>query len=268
MNSRKLVEEIKQRLATRPYQFRFDQKEDKLRIEHLESKKGVTLSLPGIVSRYETEKEKAIDDVIYYIDEVILAMQETLHIKGNEKRVYPVIRSTSFPTRTKEGEELVYKDHTAETRVFYALDMDQSYRLISQEMIQTEHISEDSLDEMARFNLRSLPTNTKEDHVAGNDFYFLNYNDGYDASRILNMNLLEEMSSKAKGQLTVATPHQDVLIFGDIQNQKGYDILAQMTMHFFSNGLIPITSLSFIYEQGKLDPIFILAKNKPIDEED
>lgn len=56
--------------------------------------------------------------------------------------------------------------------------------------------------------------------------------DGYDASRILNEAFLEEMRANAKGELTVAVPHQDVLILGDIQNKSGYDILAQMTMKF------------------------------------
>lgn len=267
MNSRRLMDEIKKRLTDRPYLYSYNQKEDKLRIEHQETKKGLTLSLPGILSKYEQTKDKAIEDVIHYIDEVILAMHQALHIKGNERKVFPVIRSTSFPTETSSGKTLIFKEHTAETRIFFALDLNQSYRLIDEELMQQEGLEEEALDEMARFNLRSLPVNSKKDTVSDNDFYFINYNDGYDASRILNLSLLEEMNEKCDGRLTVAVPHQDVLIFGDIKNQRGYDILAQMTMHFFTNGLIPITSLPFIYEEGKLEPIFIMAKNRPIDED-
>ena len=103
----------------------------------------------------------------------------------------------------------------------------------------------------------------KHDQVADNDFYFVATQDGYDASRILNEAFLEEMKANAKGDLTVAVPHQDVLIIADIQNKMGYDILSQMTMKFFAEGRIPITSLPFIYENKKLEPIFILAKNRP-----
>lgn len=99
--------------------------------------------------------------------------------------------------------------------------------------------------------------------MAGNTFYFLNRNDGYDASRILNVQLLQDMKEKAEGTLAVAVPHQDVLIFADIKNDQGYDVLAQMAMHFFSSGRVPITALPFLYEDGELEPIFILAKNKP-----
>ncbi|HSO58511.1 MAG TPA: DUF1444 family protein, partial [Paenisporosarcina sp.] len=46
------------------------------------------------------------------------------------------------------------------------------------------------------------------------------------------------------------------------RNEAGYDVLAQLTMHFFTVGKVPITSLSFIYEEGDLEPIFIMAKNR------
>jgi uncharacterized protein YtpQ (UPF0354 family) len=102
----------------------------------------------------------------------------------------------------------------------------------------------------------------KADTVAGNTFYFLNKNDGYDASRILNEAFIKEMERKMEGSMAVAVPHQDVLIIADIKNETGYDILAQMTMSFFASGRVPITSLSFLYEGGEFEPIFILGKNK------
>ena len=64
---------------------------------------------------------------------------------------------------------------------------------------------------MALFNVRSLSTDMKKDEVAGNTFYFLNKNDGYDASRILNDSFLKEMNTKMKGTMAVAVPHQDVI---------------------------------------------------------
>lgn len=62
---------------------------------------------------------------------------------------------------------------------------------------------------------------------------FLNTNDGYDATRILNESLLQSMREKISGDMVVAVPHQDVLIIADIVNEIGYDIIAQMTMKFF-----------------------------------
>jgi len=235
-------------------------------VEDKQTGKGITLSIPGILSRYDEEKEQAIDEVVYYIDQALQAMNADQSLKGQEKNIFPVIRSTSFPTKTKDGVELVYRDHTAETRIYYALDIGQSYRLISTDFLKELNLTAGGIDEVARFNLRRLPIEYRVDEVAGNPFYFINYNDGYDGSRLLNPLLLDEMKKKAKGDLAVAVPHQDVLIFADLRNKKGYDILAQMTMKFFTTGNIPITSLPFLVEGEQLQPIFILAKNKPIDE--
>ena len=152
-------------------------------------------------------------------------------------------------------------DHTAETRIYYALDSNKTYRLIDERLLQKLGLTEQQVREMALFNARSLGYEFKQDTVAGNTFYFLNTNDGYDATRILNESLLQSMREKISGDMVVAVPHQDVLIIADIVNEIGYDIIAQMTMKFFE-GHVPITSLSFVYEDGDFEPIFILAKNR------
>src|SRR5690625_3945377 len=130
-------------------------------------------------------------------------------------------------------------------------------------MLEEQEWTKDHLHEIAMFNIRSRSTSYKTDRVADNDFHFISTQDGYDASRILNEAFLAEMKANSKGELALSVPHQDVLILADIENETGYDILAQMTMHFFTEGRVPITSLSFIYNEEKLEPIFILAQNKP-----
>lgn len=263
MKSAQLVEILKDRLPAGRFTFQFDKKNDKLRLEHSELRQGMEISLPSIIAKYETAKEKAIDEVVYTITETFNAMETEMNEGFAEGAViYPVIRSTSFPLKSKEGVDFVVTEHTAETRIFYALDMGSTYRLVDKNMLNDLQVTESAIREMARFSVRNLPTNTKKDEVAGNFFYFLNSNDGYDASRILNDQFLKEMREKIEGDMTVSVPHQDVLIIGDIRNETGYDVLAQMTMHFFTVGLVPVTSLSFIYEDGKLEPIFILAKNR------
>ncbi|MCF6138310.1 DUF1444 domain-containing protein [Pseudalkalibacillus berkeleyi] len=253
---------LENKLQANNRKFVFDSEEKTLRIEDDQSGKGITLSLPGLTAKYEERKDAALDEIIHHVNEVFSVMDQQQPLKDNEKGIYPVIRSTSFPTE-HNGDQLIFEEHTAETSVFYAQDLGNSYRLVTQKMLDAEGWDLKQLKEIGRFNLRSLDCNMKEDEVAGNRFYFLNSNDGYDASRILNIQLLEDMKSKVEGTLAVAVPHQDVLIFADIRNEQGYDILGQMAMHFFSNGRVPITALPFLYEDDELDPIFILAKNKP-----
>lgn len=266
MNSKQISEHIQQRLSHYPWEFQWDRKKDTLRIEHRETKKGVTISLPQIIAKWELEKERAIDEVVYYVEQTLNALHDDSPLRGKEKHVYPVIRSTSFPTKTNEGAMFIYDEHTAETRIYYALDLGTTYRLIDERLVESERWDVQQLKEIARFNVRSLPTTVKEDRVAGNTFYFLNTNDGYDASRILNDAFLKKFSEKVKGTMLLAVPHQDVLIIADIENEIGYDVLAQLTMSFFASGRVPITALSFLYEDGQLQPIFILGKNRRKDE--
>ncbi|WLR50258.1 DUF1444 domain-containing protein [Bacillus tianshenii] len=265
MDTKKMKKELEKRLERPEWVLSFDREKDELRIEVEKTKQGISISLPGIVAKWEERKEAAIDDVVYHIEEALQVMSEEQQLHGSEKHVFPVIRSTSFPTESKDGKALIYDEHTAETRIYYALDLGKSYRLIDEPFAKKEGLDPERLREIARFNARSLDAEFKSDEVAGNTFYFLNSNDGYDASRILNETLLEKMAAQTQGEMAVAVPHADVLIIADVRNETGYDILAQMAMKFFAEGRVPITALSFIYENKELEPIFILAKNKPKD---
>jgi uncharacterized protein YtpQ (UPF0354 family) len=262
MNSKKMSAEIEKRLAHYGWNFHFDAKKDTLRVENNQTKKGVTVSLPGIIAKWEEKKEAAIDEVVYYIEQTLNIMNEDHTLSGKEKDIYPVIRSTSFPLKTSEGVPLIYDEHTAETRIYYALDLGNTYRLIDEKLVEKENWDVNRIKEIARFNVRSLEMKIKEDRVADNIFYFINTNDGYDASRILNESFLANFAKNITGTMALAVPHQDVLIIADIRNEIGYDVLAQMTMSFFASGRVPITALSFLYENGKLEPIFILGKNR------
>lgn len=182
--------------------------------------------------------------------------------KGKGQKVYPVMRSTSFPTEVSNGKKLIYDEHTAETRIFYALDLEHSYKLIDEEFLQDSGWTQQELKEKALFNLRGLENNWKQDVVAGNNFYFISPTDGYGASRILNQSLIQEFAQKAEGDFCLATPHQDVLVLADLHNSTGYDVLGQMALSFYTNGTMPITPLPFDMKAGKLEPIFILANRR------
>lgn len=262
MDSIKMKKELETRLAGEDRKIIYDRQKDTLRIENTVTHKGITVSLPGIVAKWHEEKEKAIDEVVYYVEEGLRAMTDSVQLTNHERKIFPVIRSTSFPVESGEGVPFLTDEHTAETRIYYAFDMGKTYRLIDFHLLEKEGWTAARIREIALFNVRSLSTQLKEDHVAGNVFYFLNTNDGYDASRILNKGFLNDVKKRITGTMVLAVPHQDVLIIADVRNNTGYDILAQMAMSFFASGRVPITALSFLYENGEFEPIFILGKNR------
>ncbi|MFE7063968.1 DUF1444 domain-containing protein [Sutcliffiella sp. NPDC057660] len=261
MTVQKIRRMLEDKLSNPNWTFTYDREQESLRVEDKETKKGINVSLQGVLAKYEqNDDQKAIEEYVYYVKEALTSMRVPIQLNGAERHIYPVIRSTSFPTSSNDI-PLVYDEHTAETRIYYAVDLGKSYKLIDEKLLQKENLEKKTIKEMAMFNVRSLPTNVKEDAVAGNTFYFVRSNDGYDASRILNDSFLDSFKKRITGTMTVAVPHQDVLIVADIQNEVGYDVLAELTMSFFVNGKIPITALSFLYEEGELEPIFILGKN-------
>jgi uncharacterized protein YtpQ (UPF0354 family) len=262
MTSNQMKKELETRLARVDRAISYDREKDVFRIENKSTGKGISISLSGLVAKWHIEKEKAIDEVVYYVEEGLNAMEDPIRLSDHEKNIFPVIRSASFPTEAEEGIPFLIDEHTAETKIYYAVDMGKTYRLIDSRVLEKEGWEASRIREIALFNVRSLSTPLKEDQVRGNLFYFLNTNDGYDASRILNKGFLNEMKKRITGTMVIAVPHQDVLIIADIRNNTGYDVLAQMAMSFFANGRVPITALSFIYEHGELEPIFILGKNK------
>ncbi|MFC7061486.1 DUF1444 domain-containing protein [Halobacillus seohaensis] len=263
ITSIKMKKILEDRFQNDEWKITFNRDKDTFRIEWKESGKGITITLPNVIAKYENRGEEAIDELEDHVQEALRIMNETHYLTGKEQYIYPVIRAGSFPTETENGKKLVYSDHTAETRVYYALDLGKSYQLIDEDMLQREGWTIDRMKEIASFNVRSLPVDIKKDTVYENDFYFHSTKDGYDASRILNEVLLEKLKAEFEGELAISIPHQDVIIFADIKNPEGYDILAQMAMKFFAEGTVPVTSLSFLYEDKVLEPIFILAQKKP-----
>lgn len=261
MNVFKMRDTFKSRLTHLEVQYQFNRDQESLRIYRTDNQKGITVKLSPIVAKYNKGQKNIIDEIVYYVEETIHQMQDEAHKILNEKRIMPVIRATSFPTQTKEGNDFVTENHTAETRIYYALDLGKSYRLMDESLLKDLNLTEQQIKEMALFNVRKLDNPYKTDEVKGNIFYFINTNDGYDASRVLNASLLSSFEDKIEGEMLIALPHQDVLIIADIRNKTGYDIMAHMTMEFFTNGLVPITSLSLGYEKGRFEPIFILGKN-------
>ncbi|GGB02876.1 DUF1444 domain-containing protein [Macrococcus hajekii] len=260
MNVFEIRDDIIEKLDQSEMKVSFDRKEETLRVERTDNHKGLTIKLAPIVAKYKSQGDKIIDEVLYYINETIKAMKDESDKSVDDIKIMPVIRSTSFP-KESAGKAFVVTEHTAETNIYYALDLGTTYRLIDEALLSDMKLSKEHVKEQALFNIRKLSNPYKTDEVAGNVFYFFNSNDGYDASRVLNETLLAQFDQKKEGELLVATPHADVLIIADIRNETGYDIMAQMMMQFFSNGLVPVTSLSFQYDNGKLTPVFILGKN-------
>lgn len=66
MTSVKMKKLVQDRLKDENLRFQFDQKNDTLRIEHSETKKGLTVSLPGLIAKWEEKRRSSRrNDILY-----------------------------------------------------------------------------------------------------------------------------------------------------------------------------------------------------------
>ncbi len=225
---------------------------------------GLCLSLTPVFRQLEQSgKERThdviIDDVIHRMEETIRALEQDKDLRERKQSIFPVLRSPSFPAEKRDGTRLIHRSHTAETTIYYALDLGKSYALIDEKMMRESNMKEEEIHQIALENINKLDVIPKRDDVAGNVFYFFSPKDGYAASRVLNQTLLRNMNKKMSGEMGVAIPHQDVLILADIRNETGYQILGKLTIDFCMKGDIPLSPLPFLYhEDGGLEPIMVI----------
>lgn len=169
-----------------------------------------------------------------------------------------MLRARDFAKGSKQ--DFYTKEHTNETKIFYSLDLQDSYKILTKDLLEKFSISGYELEESAMTNLVNLPLNYNTDIVADNVFYFLNTKDGYDGSRLLDDKVLKYFYQKIGRDFYIGLPHQDTLIIADIKNKKGLEILQKMMVHFFTEGRVPITTITFKYDGKNLESLFIFVE--------
>ena len=208
------------------------------------------------------KSDKKVEEFIYYIVNNFTA-QDNVSLDNITKeelvdKVYPVVRSTGFNRDNKQ--QLVKFPHTNETDIYLAYDFGKGYKLLDKTFLEKLSLSLDKVFEFAKRNLENLPLKYNLDEVEGNKFYFLNAKDGYDGARVIDKNILDYFYKKIGESYYLGLPHQDVLIIADIKNKKGLEILQKMMVHFFTEGTVPITTITFKYDGEKLESYFIFVE--------
>lgn len=181
-------------------------------------------------------------------------------IRENMNKIYPILRHPSF--LKQNGRDLVYREHTAETIILFAIELSFGFMFLTMNQIQEEAFDLEEIYKIALKNIEQLDASYQTDQLGNNLFYFFSYGDSYSASRILNSTLLPEMGKIIKGRMGVAIPHQDVLIIADLADAKGASALSQIAFDFAMKGAVPITPLPFLVENGTLEPYLVVHNKK------
>ncbi|AME08842.1 MULTISPECIES: DUF1444 family protein [Gemella] len=224
------------------------------------------VDIDNFVKRLNNDKtkisDKKFEEFLYHLEQNFISQnkitQNELVKEDSFKKIYPVIRSTGFNKDNKV--DLIKFSHTNETAIYLAYDFDTGYKLLDKDILKQLNTNKKTLLEIAESNLEKLPLKFNTDIVAGNTFYFLNAKDGYDGARILDKKVLNYFYDKIGGEYYLGLPHQDVLVIADIKNKKGLEILQKMMIHFFTEGLVPITTITFKYDGSNIESLFIFIE--------
>lgn len=228
--------------------------------------KKVSIDLNNFLTRLDDKQseksDKLLKEFLFYIKENLEAQAnfslDNVSTTDFLTNAYPIIRATTFGKNSSEN--FVTKEHTSETKIFFSYDLGNSYRLITTDMLEHFNIKQDILEEAAFLNLKKLPLKYNTDEVAGNIFYFLNAKDGYDGSRILNKDILNYFHDKIGADYYLGVPNQDAVIIADIKNKSGLEILQKIMVHFFTDGRVPITTITFKYDRKNIESLFIFVE--------
>ncbi|WP_134686679.1 DUF1444 family protein [Brevibacillus migulae] len=205
------------------------------------------------VEQYPEQRKEAIYTVVKRILASVHGYMTDRKLQGKESAIYPVLRHHSFISHAGEGSTYVFRPHTSETVIVYALDQPHGYSIIELSMLEEAGWSPELLHEYAMENLRKLEVPVRTQQVGEHFIHFINPADGYAASRVLLDSMLDRYDAEKRGRmLGVAIPHQDVLILADLADDQGAQLLARLTYDFARKGPVPITPIPFLYENGEL----------------
>src|SRR5690625_6005192 len=88
MTSIKMKKILEERLSNPDYRTSYNRDKDTFRIEWKESKKGMTVTLPNVIAKYNQRGDAALDDLEGHITEALKIMNEEHHLTGMEKQIY------------------------------------------------------------------------------------------------------------------------------------------------------------------------------------
>ena len=116
------------------------------------------ISLPEILVKYEQKKDAAIKEIVYTIGETFKAMEkeQTIGFRMGTDYLSCYSGPHHFQKETADGHRFIMKDHTAETRIYYALDLGTTYRLIDESMLESIGMTETEIMESALIPCKSV----------------------------------------------------------------------------------------------------------------
>lgn len=168
------------------------------------------------------------------------------------ERIYPMLKKVELLVGVRERKlpMIAYREFLADLIITYVIDEQHSVSYINEDHLDRWNLSVQDIHEQSIDNLRRRTTLVDAVGVGEGEqrLFIFNSGDGYDATRLLLIDLLQGWQRKVRGSLIIGIPNRDFLIaFGDADP----DIL--------QNIAIQVQSDAAQRDHGLTDQLFTIA---------
>ncbi len=242
----------------------------KIDLVEIRSRKGMDLQLRvhGVDTHINLENFfTTYHDAPGHLEAVVQTMLRTLEgfhpdrsphsFDDLRERVFPMLKPIALLTTVRERQlpMLAYRPFLASLIIAYVIDEPGSVAFINEDHLETWQIRDHELHEQALLNLRQRTLNATDYTMVGEgdqQLFIFNSQDGYDATRILLPDLLEQWRTALPGNMVIGIPNRDFLIaFSDADRTILSNIVQQIERDATGQAY-SLTSQVFTLAQGEI----------------
>lgn len=138
------------------------------------------------------------------------------------ERIYPMLKPIALLTEVCERQLplILYRPFLADLMITYVIDEADSVAFINEEHLAKWEVAEHSIHNQALDNLRQRTLNATDYTTVGTGaqrLFIFSSQDGYDATRILLPDILDQWRAQLPGRMVIGIPNRDFLIaFSDL----------------------------------------------------
>lgn len=216
--------------------------------------KETTSYLDNAYSQYLLDP-KAVDEILKnYVTSFSEATGKSAPL--DRSRIVPIIKDRNWIAEIKKSvkqrgneqvPENVYEDFNEELVILYAEDTPTNIRYFAPKSLEGIGISRKQLRTLSVVNLTRLIPKPQVD--TGPLVSMITVGGNYEASLLLFDNLWANLS-KADGEIVVAVPARDLLMFTGSHNQQGLTKLRELAAKYVKASPYYLTDKLFVYHNG------------------
>jgi uncharacterized protein YtpQ (UPF0354 family) len=176
----------------------------------------------------------------------------------DQRNIVPVIKDRAWMSETAKARQAasggatfqhVYDDFNEDLVVVYAEDRPTNTHYFEEAALKKAGVERKDLRELAKENLRRILPDLEREEIGG--VSLLSAGGDYDASLLLFDEIWTGDLLKVKGEIVVAVPARNVLLFAPANDPARVEELEALVRRVFAENSYTLTDQLFVFSKGK-----------------